>query len=80
MAAIYDDLPRLLCPHVLGWKSGRPHALFYQFGGSSSRGLPMAAEGVGEWRCLAVEKLSRVGIRAGTMAHEATVPAADLHQ
>jgi hypothetical protein len=33
VAAIYDGLPRLLCPHVLGKKSGRLHAFFYQFGG-----------------------------------------------
>ena len=45
VAAIYDGLPRLLCPHVLGRKSGRLHALFYQFGGSSRSGLPMAPEG-----------------------------------
>src|SRR6266567_3667198 len=66
VAAIYDDLPRLLCPHVLGRKSDRPHALFYQFGGSSRTGLPIAPERMGDWRCLAVEKLSQVEVRAGT--------------
>jgi hypothetical protein len=64
VAATYDGLPRLLCPHVLGRKSGRLQAFFYQFGGSSSSGLPVAPEGVGEWRCLAVEKLSQVELRA----------------
>ena len=39
-SAIYDGLPRLLCPHVLGRKSGRLRVLFYQFGGSSNSGLP----------------------------------------
>ena len=39
VAATYDCQPRLLCPHVLGRKSGRLHALFYQFGGSSNSGL-----------------------------------------
>jgi hypothetical protein len=63
VAAIYDGLPRLLCPHVLVRKSGRLHALFYQFGENSSRGLPVTPEGVGDWRCLAVEKLSEVGLR-----------------
>jgi hypothetical protein len=63
VAAIYDGLPRLLCPHVLGRKSGRLHALFYQFGGNSSSGLPVTPEGVGDWRCLAVEKLSHVRLR-----------------
>ena len=45
VAATYDGQPRLLCPHVLGRKSGRLHVLFYQFGGSSNSGLPIAPEG-----------------------------------
>jgi hypothetical protein len=64
VAAIYDGLPRLLCPHVLGRKSGRLHAFVYQFGGSSNSGLPMAPEETGDWRCLAVEKLNQVELRA----------------
>jgi len=65
VSAIYDGRPRLLCPHVLGRKSGRLHALFYQFGGSSNSGLPVAPEGVGDWRCFALEKLNQVEVRAG---------------
>jgi hypothetical protein len=64
VAATYDGLLRLLCPHVLGRKSGRLHAFFYQLGGSSNSGLPMVPEGVGGWRCLAVEKLSQVELGA----------------
>jgi len=64
VAAVYDGQPRLLCPHVLGRKSGRLHALVYQFGGSSNSGLPMMAGGAGAWRCLAVEKLSHVELCA----------------
>jgi hypothetical protein len=64
VAAIYDGLPRLLCPHVLGKKSGRFHAFFYQFGGSSNSGQPVSSEATGGWRCLAVEKLSQVELRA----------------
>src|SRR5580658_3239154 len=60
VAAMYDGQPRLLCPHVLGRKSGQLHVLFYQFGGSSNSGLPVAPEGAGDWRCLAVEKPSQV--------------------
>src|SRR5260370_35474804 len=63
VAAVYDGLPRLLCPHVLGRKSGRLHAFFYQFGGSSHSGLPIGPEGKGGWRCPAVEGLSRAGLR-----------------
>jgi hypothetical protein len=40
--------------------------LFYQFGGSSNSGLPVVPEGVGDWRCLAVEKLSQVELSAET--------------
>jgi hypothetical protein len=64
VAAIYDGLLRLLCPHVLGRKSGRRHVFCYQFGGNSASGLTMASEGMGSWRCLAVEKLSQVELRA----------------
>jgi hypothetical protein len=64
VTAVYDGLPRLLCPHVLGRKSGRLHTLFYQFGGSSNSGLPEKPEGMGDWRCFAVEKLSQVRLSA----------------
>ena len=63
VVAVYDGLLRLLCPHVLGRKSGRLQVFCYQFGGSSNSGLPMAPGRVGVWRCLAVEKLSRVELR-----------------
>jgi len=63
VAAIYDGLPRLLGPHVLGRKSGRLRALCYQFGGSRHSGLPMVSQGAGGWRCLAVERLSEVELR-----------------
>ena len=55
--------PTALSPCV-GPESNRLHALFYQFGGSSNSGLPLTTEGVGGWRCLAVEKLSQVELRA----------------
>jgi hypothetical protein len=61
VTAFYDDLPRLLCPHVLGQsRQGRPHAFCFQSGGGSARGLRSGPEGVGDWRCIAVEKLSQV--------------------
>ena len=37
----------------------------YQFGGSSNTVEPLASEGRGVWRCLAVEKLSQVELRTG---------------
>ena len=66
VAASYDGQPRLLCPHVLGRKSGRLHVLCYQFGGSSNSAQPLAPEGGGVWRCLAVEKLNHVELRTGS--------------
>jgi hypothetical protein len=74
VAAVYDGLPRLLCPHVLGRKSGRLHVFFYQFGGSSSSGLPITPDGVGGWRCLAVEKLSQVEWSADARHSEPRAP------
>jgi hypothetical protein len=64
VAATYDGLLRLLCPHLLGRKSGRLHVFCYQFGGSSNSGLPMPPGRVGGWRCLAVERFSQVELHA----------------
>lgn len=64
--AVYDDLPSLLCPHVLGRdRQGRLRALCYQSGGGSGSGLNQESDGVGGWRCLAVEKLSHVAPASG---------------
>lgn len=56
LAAIYDEQQRLLCPHVLGRKSGRLHVLCYQFGGGSNSTVGEVAG----WRCLDVGKLRQV--------------------
>ena len=51
-----------MCPHVLGrTKDGRAQALFFQFAGTSSRGL---APG-GDWRCMTIDGLEDVAARAG---------------
>ena len=63
VTATYDGEPRLLCPHVGGRKSGRWNVFCYQFGGSSNSAEVLA--GGGEWRCLAVEKLSQVSLHEG---------------
>lgn len=54
--ATYGGYRREMCPHAIGTKGGRPQALFFQFGGSSSSGLPPG----GEWRCLPLAGLSDV--------------------
>jgi len=64
VAAVYDGLPRLLCPHVLGQnREGRLRAFCYQFGGNSGSGLRIGPEGIGGWRCIAVDKLSQVALQ-----------------
>jgi hypothetical protein len=61
IVATYRGHRREMCPHVLGTKDGREQALFFQFAGSSSSGLPPG----GEWRCIPVEGLVDVVGRAG---------------
>jgi hypothetical protein len=50
-----------MCPHVIGTKNGQARALFFQFGGSSSRGLPPS----GDWRCMPLDGLTAVSIHDG---------------
>jgi hypothetical protein len=60
--ATYHGLRREMCPHVLGrGPDGEVQALFFQFGGESSKGLPPE----GEWRCLKLSELHDVTIRDG---------------
>ena len=59
--ATYRGHRREMCPHVLGTKGGRRQALFFQFAGGSSSGLPPG----GEWRCIPVEQLTDVSVRPG---------------
>jgi hypothetical protein len=61
VVATYRGHRRELCPHVLGIKEGRRQALFFQFGGGSSSGLPAA----GDWRCIPVDGLEDVVVRDG---------------
>ena len=58
--ARYQGRPRLFCPHRLGWNRERQlRVLCYQYGGESKSGLqPMGSPA--NWRCVALEKLSRV--------------------
>jgi hypothetical protein len=58
--AAYDGRDRWFCPHRLGRNhKGQLRVLCYQYAGQSSSGLH-AADSPGNWRCIAVEKLSRV--------------------
>ena len=60
IAAMYESRQRLLCPHILGRnKEGQLRLLGDQYGGESGSGLHRK-DGRGDWRCLALEKLSDV--------------------
>jgi hypothetical protein len=61
ISAVYHDRRRQMCPHVLGWKAEREHALFFQVGGDCTKGLAVA----GSWRCLNLDELSEVEIQDG---------------
>lgn len=58
--AIYRGRPRLFCPHRLGRnREGRLRVLCYQYGGDSKSGLQPEGSPA-NWRCIEMEKLSRV--------------------
>lgn len=61
ISAVYHAKSRELCPHVLGWKAEREHALFFQVGGDSAKGLATT----GSWRCLNLDELSEVELHHG---------------
>jgi hypothetical protein len=64
VVAWYDGLRREMCPHVLGTHEGRQRALFYQFGGSSKRGLGPPGD-PDNWRYMDIDNLSSVSIHDG---------------
>ncbi|MGA8026142.1 MAG: hypothetical protein WB992_03290 [Bryobacteraceae bacterium] len=58
--ARYHRRPRLFCPHRLGRnRGGQLRVLCYQYGGESESGLQPAGSSA-NWRCVVLEKLSRV--------------------
>jgi hypothetical protein len=59
VVAWYDGYERIMCPHVLGTKKGRPQALFYQFAGNSRSGLSPDGS-PNNWRCLFLDQLTNV--------------------
>ena len=58
--ALYLGRLRLFCPHRLGRnREGRLRVLCYQYGGDSQSGLQPVGSPA-NWRCIVLEKLSRV--------------------
>ena len=63
--ATYQGRDRLFCPHRLGRnREGRLRVLCYQYGGDSSSGLEPGGLPA-NWRCVALEELSRVRLVGG---------------
>jgi hypothetical protein len=54
--ASYHDKERLLCPHALGWKNGRPKVFSLQAGGSTSQGS-LPADPRQWWRSMFVDEI-----------------------
>lgn len=55
----YHGRVRLICPHALGWKAGRPLLLAYQTGGQTSTGA-LPADPRQRWRCMFVDEVDQV--------------------
>jgi len=67
----YQGYRREICPHILGHKDGQEKALVFQFAGETGSSLPPG----GEWRCLSLDQVSEVTLRAGPWhsgAHHST--------
>ena len=63
--ATYSGFVREMCPHIIGLKNGKEHALCYQFGGES-KSRPIMPDGSTEnWRCIDLSKLSNVQLTEG---------------
>ena len=56
----YHGRQRLVCPHALGWKNGRPMVLAYQVGGDTTSGT-LPSDPRKRWRCLFVDEIDQVG-------------------
>lgn len=60
--ATYQGHVRHMCPHVIGRAAkGNRQALFFQFAGGSTTGLPPG----GQWRCIPIDGLKNVSVREG---------------
>jgi len=61
--ARYNGSERVLCPHALGWKHGRPKVLAYQSGGTTSRGA--IKPGPHAWRSMFIDEIEDLSITEG---------------
>jgi hypothetical protein len=55
----YHGRQRLICPHALGWKQGRPMVLGYQTGGQTST-ESLHPDPTRRWRCLYIDEIDNM--------------------
>jgi hypothetical protein len=55
----YHGRQRLICPHAIGWKQGRPMVLGYQTGGHTTSGS-LHPDPTRRWRCLYIDEIHKV--------------------
>ena len=55
----YHGKQRLVCPHALGWKNGKPMLLGYQTGGHTTTGT-QAADPRKRWRCMFIDEIDQI--------------------
>jgi hypothetical protein len=55
----YHGRQRLICPHALGWKAGRPMVLGYQSGSHTTTGS-LNPDPTKRWRCFYVDEIDNV--------------------
>ena len=60
----YHGTERVVCPHVLGWKSGRAKALLYQVDGTTSQGL-LPDDPRQRWRSMFVDEIEAATVVGG---------------
>jgi predicted DNA-binding transcriptional regulator YafY len=65
----YHGRQRLICPHALGWKNGRPMLLGYQTGGHTSTGA-LPDDPRQRWRNFFVDEVDRIDTAAPANAWE----------
>ena len=55
----YHGKQRLICPHALGWKNGKPMLLGYQTGGYTTTGT-LPTDPRHRWRCMHVNEIDQI--------------------
>ena len=61
----YHGNERLLCPHALGWKNGRPKVLAYQTAGHTSQGA-LPHDPKQRWRSMYIDEIEQPTITNAT--------------